>query len=50
MGLKYLHSDFIKLLKKLDIELDDEYQNFNTHCDLLNLVYLVSKKFLEKSN
>lgn len=52
MGLKYLYSDFVKLIKKLDIEIEEESQNFSfdIHQEILNLVNIFEKKFLEKSN
>ena len=40
MGLKYLFSDFIKVLKKLQIQ-TEELETFNTHHNFLELIELV---------
>lgn len=46
MALKYLHSDFVKVLKSLKIEVPEEVSIFETPTDLGKLIEIIHLTYL----
>lgn len=46
MALKYLHSDFVKVLKSLKIEVPEEVSIFETPTDLAKLIEIIHLTYL----